>query len=85
MTSRSRITQTNICICSYSTVDRKDMCYVTNYTKTKFCKLYNIPYEFVVVEQTGEHCRSAKAEDLLSKDLTTVPTQDYYCNQYQSA
>ena len=36
-------------------------------------------------EYFGETCRSAKAEDLLLKDLATVPTQGYQCNQYQSA
>lgn len=66
MTSRSRITQTNICICSYSTIDRKDMCYVTNYTKTKFCKLYNIPYEFVVIEHTNKHAAWYKIDCILS-------------------
>ena len=33
----------------------------------------------------SETCRSAKAEDLLLKDLTTVPTQGLLSNQYQSA
>lgn len=33
----------------------------------------------------SETCRSAKAEDLLLKDLTTVPTQGLFSNQYQSA
>ena len=31
----------------------------------------------------SETCRSAKAEDLLLKDLATVPTQGLYSNQYQ--
>ena len=44
----------------------------------------NIDLEWTYKNQ-GETCRSAKAEDLLLKDLTTVPTQGYYCNQYQSA
>jgi len=37
------------------------------------------------LEFPSETCRSAKAEDLLLKDLATVPTQGYQCNQYQSA
>ena len=44
-----------------------------------FKKINKLVFEF------SETCRSAKAEDLLLKDLTTVPTQGLYSNQQQSA
>ena len=65
MTSQS-LTTRNICICSYSTANRQDLCYVTNYTKNKFCELYSIPYEFVVIEQTNKHAAWYKIEYILS-------------------
>ena len=42
-----------------------------------------IEYEDSVIKNIRicETCRSAKAEDLLLKDLTTVPTQGLYSNQ----
>ena len=33
----------------------------------------------------NETCRSAKAENLLLKDFSTVPAQGLYSNQYQQA
>lgn len=42
-----------------------------------FKKINKLVFEF------SETCRSAKAEDLLLKDLATVPTQGLYSNQYQ--
>lgn len=49
--------------------------------KTKFFRLPNNNSIEELKDRLSETCRSAKAENLLLKDLTTVPTQGLYSNQ----
>ena len=42
------------------------MYYVTNYTKNKFCKLYNVPYEFSVIQRTHKHPAWHKIDYILA-------------------